>query len=384
VVQASLKTANDVAGWRRVREAVDRAREVLGDDPVDEARSVVDGAEANARDRLYLAGISAARDKLYADGGGLRLDRSGAGEAETFARMALRNLPMEMATEFARLAVALRLRTDQAGASAARRSLRAALAQHPRGEEAWLLLELAVAVRLRRQGEKLVPRLEGITLGQAGSDINPEHLVGGRSGGAGGSGGAGSGLAPYYLDTYEASLRDYAAYLEAEPGVSAPAGWKLRVPSPGTEDQPVTNVTFAEAERYARFVGKRLPTADEWEAAAAVVPGREARRRYPWGDGWLQIHARQAEGPRSVGGSRADKSPWGCMDMGGNVSEWTQEGGGGRPVLQGGSYAVVDFRHLFDAVHRNFPDAGERSEDWGVRCAQDVTAPELAEFEEVR
>ena len=97
---------------------------------------------------------------------------------------------------------------------------------------------------------------------------------------------------------------------------------------PAFADYPVVNVDWARAHEYCAWAGKRLPTADEWEIAAAIAPATGRRYIYPWGN---QFHAQFAN---SAVAARADTTPvgsyypagtssFGAVDMAGNVAEWT-------------------------------------------------------------
>ena len=97
-------------------------------------------------------------------------------------------------------------------------------------------------------------------------------------------------------------------------------------------DHPVNCVDFAQAASYCAFVGKRLPTEAEWEYAARGTDGRT----YPWGNeepgcdhavtsGCTRV-ASDKSGTKPVGSFPFAKSPFGAVDMAGNVWEWVYDG----------------------------------------------------------
>jgi formylglycine-generating enzyme required for sulfatase activity len=147
---------------------------------------------------------------------------------------------------------------------------------------------------------------------------------------------------------------------------------------------PVSNVTWVQASAYAQATGKRLPTEEEWEKAARGVDGRE----YPWGNTFDPQLCNANAGPRSaptrVGQFRPGASPYGAMDMAGNVYEWTSswyqpyagnelvkdDYGQVFRVLRGGSYMMDRFGARSARRHYDRPDNGRA--DYGFRCAMDV------------
>ena len=90
----------------------------------------------------------------------------------------------------------------------------------------------------------------------------------------------------------------------------------------GKEKHPAAEVSYFDAENYCKAIGGRLPTMEEWQKAARGSDGRN----YPWGNEFREGLANTSEsgatGTTPVGSFQGGKSPYGVLDMAGNVWEW--------------------------------------------------------------
>jgi formylglycine-generating enzyme required for sulfatase activity/serine/threonine protein phosphatase PrpC len=132
-------------------------------------------------------------------------------------------------------------------------------------------------------------------------------------------------ISPFYMDITEVTNRAYAACVAAN--VCTPVKDVQFYNDPAYADHPVTFVTWEQAGTYCQWLGKRLPTEAEWEKAARWDAATQASLTWPWGNsftsGIANIASSGQNGTRPVGSFANDKSPWGMLDMGGNVAEWT-------------------------------------------------------------
>ncbi|MFG2726078.1 ergothioneine biosynthesis protein EgtB [Streptomyces canus] len=197
---------------------------------------------------------------------------------------------------------------------------------------------------------------------------------------------------PFYIDTTPVTNAEYQAFIE-DGGYDnerwwAPAGWahirqhsihaplfwsrdgkqwlrrRFGVTEVVPPDEPVVHVSWYEADAYARWAGRRLPTEAEWEKAARHDPAGGRSTRYPWGDAdpapehanLGQRHLR----PAPAGSYPKGESPLGVRQLIGDVWEWTASDfepypgfqafpykeysevffGPDHKVLRGGSFAV--------------------------------------------
>jgi formylglycine-generating enzyme len=131
----------------------------------------------------------------------------------------------------------------------------------------------------------------------------------------------------YYLDKLEVTNQDYLRFvLDAKH--TPPPHWKDGVPSNDILNLPVTQVTWSDAQKYCQWKGARvgfvgrLPHETEWENAARG----EKNLLYVWGNDWQEGYANannKAGKIAAVGSNLRDVSPYGILDMMGNVREWT-------------------------------------------------------------
>jgi formylglycine-generating enzyme required for sulfatase activity len=189
----------------------------------------------------------------------------------------------------------------------------------------------------------------------------------------------------FYIDVYEVTNAEYKVFCDATkrdypPNPSWDPTYFLNKPN-----YPVLNVTWEDATAYAAWVGKRLPTEEEWEKAAR---GIEARN-WPWGKDYNPKYANLADKDDSydytapIGSFPSGASTYGIQDMVGNVWEWTSSnyisypGSIGDPrygddkyrVIRGGGYNSPP-KILRTAAFRFPGERQQRYEGTGFRCAK--------------
>jgi iron(II)-dependent oxidoreductase len=156
-------------------------------------------------------------------------------------------------------------------------------------------------------------------------------------------------------------------------------------------EEPVQHVCWYEADAYARWAGKRLPTEAEWEKAASWDPAAGRKRRLPWGDDGEHANLGQRMmRPAPVGSYPQGASAYGVRQMLGDVWEWTSSDFRGYPgfrvfpykeysevffgtdykVLRGGSWATHPM--ACRTTFRNWDYPIRRQIFAGFRCVRDV------------
>lgn len=181
----------------------------------------------------------------------------------------------------------------------------------------------------------------------------------------------------FYIDRTEVTNEQYQRFVR-ETGHRAPPHWEGGEYRAGEASLPVVNVSWEDARAYAAWAGKRLPTEAEWELAARGTDGR----LYPWGQEWDGARANTREAGRgrivAVGSFPEGASPYGALDMIGNVWEWTASDpvsyrGDGRllapgKVIRGGAYDVP--RERATATYRGVVQPGRTYDKTGFRCVK--------------
>ncbi|MDH5823814.1 SUMF1/EgtB/PvdO family nonheme iron enzyme [Luteimonas sp. RD2P54] len=139
-------------------------------------------------------------------------------------------------------------------------------------------------------------------------------------------------MQPFHIDRHPVTNAQFQAFL-ADSGWRPPdphnflRHWQDGAPRPGWDGKPVTWVALEDARAYAQWAGKRLPREWEWQYAAQGGDGR----RYPWGDDWREDavprpnRGRTLMAPDDVDAHPAGASPFGVLDLVGNVWQWTDE-----------------------------------------------------------
>lgn len=184
-------------------------------------------------------------------------------------------------------------------------------------------------------------------------------------------------LPAFWIDRTPVTNAQYARFV-AETGHRPPEHWKGETLPEVIADHPVVWVGWEDAEAYARWAGKELPTEEQWEKAARGTDGRT----YPWGDEFDAGRCNTKES--NIGGttptglySPAGDSPYGCADMAGNVWEWAASfyQKGLNPVTCGGSWYDGNRNIVKCAVHHP-TGPGVLSVTIGFRCVSPISSSE--------
>ena len=195
----------------------------------------------------------------------------------------------------------------------------------------------------------------------------------------------------FYLDKYPVTNAEFKKFLDAthyypKDDLNFLRDWKVGNYPTGLENRPVTWVSLEDARAYAAWAGKRLPHEWEWQYAAQGTD----LRLYPWGNEWdasavpVPDKSRSMRGPDPVDAHPHGASPFGVMDMVGNIWQWTDEFTDEHTraaILRGGSYyqpqgSIWYFPQAFKLNQHGklllMSPSMDRSGAVGFRCATDA------------
>lgn len=188
-------------------------------------------------------------------------------------------------------------------------------------------------------------------------------------------------LKAYYIDKYEVSNKDYKKFTDAT-SRTVPKHWVNGMYNANEENCPVVNVSWDDADAYAKWAGKRLPTEEEWEKAARYTDAR----KYPWGNQWDETKCNSynylgKNSLKPVNSYPEGKSMYGCYNMGGNAWEWTSDWyklvkkddsnlNQKYRIVKGGSWLKLGL--MTRCPTREALPPGEGYADVGFRCIKDA------------
>ena len=195
----------------------------------------------------------------------------------------------------------------------------------------------------------------------------------------------------FYLDLYPVTNVEFKKFLKAtqyhpQDDHNFLKHWKNGTYPEGWSRKPVIWVSIEDARAYAEWAGKRLPHEWEWQYAAQGTDGR----LYPWGNSWNSsavpepVKGKEMGQPSDCGKFEEGASPFGAMDMVGNVWQWTDEYQDEHTrfaVLRGGSYYQPQgSKWYFPQAYRLdrhgkyllMAPSRDRSAAVGFRCVKDT------------
>ncbi len=184
------------------------------------------------------------------------------------------------------------------------------------------------------------------------------------------------GVPAFYIDQKEITVR---LYRKVDPEYD-----EIRFTGQPCPDCPVMGINWGQARNYCLKAGKRLPTEQEWETAS----GGKTDRDWPWGNRMRSNRANISgdrdgySGPAPVGSFPNGASPYGVLDMSGNVWEWVDTaykpvGSATTPseettlrIVKGGGWTSPE--SISKIAFRNVVDPELANPTFGFRCAKSL------------
>ena len=182
-------------------------------------------------------------------------------------------------------------------------------------------------------------------------------------------------LPAFRIDKYPVTNRRYSEFVRVT-GARAPFDWIDGSPSLAQMELPARFIGRKDARAFAKWSGKRLPTAAEWEKAARGEEGR----LYPWGNDFDAVACQHdsggvvpPDGMSTVAAHPRGASPYGVMDLSGNVAEFCADGPApGFAYIKGGSWLTTSPLNLRCAAVGLSGEENNALDYLGFRCAKDV------------
>jgi formylglycine-generating enzyme required for sulfatase activity len=198
-------------------------------------------------------------------------------------------------------------------------------------------------------------------------------------------------IRPFFIDKYPVTNAQFKQFLDAthyapKDAINFLRDWKNGSFPQGWDNRPVTWISLEDARAYAAWAGKRLPHEWEWQLAAQGIDSRI----FPWGTYWQSANVptpdtgRSMRGPDPVDAHPAGASPYGVMDLVGNVWQWTDEYSDDHTraaIVRGGEYYQPQGSiWYFPQAYRNdqhgklllMAPGYDRSGGIGFRCVKDA------------
>jgi formylglycine-generating enzyme required for sulfatase activity len=187
-------------------------------------------------------------------------------------------------------------------------------------------------------------------------------------------------VSPFWIDRFPVTNGQYLAFVRST-NHRAPPDWSGDSIPAGRENDPVTTVSWGDAEAFCEWRGRRLPTEAEWEFAARGSDGR----LYPWGEDFRPSAVNSFESGlghvQPVDAHTQNVSAFGVREMSGNVWQWCRDdfvlypGSNARPAIPPGAKAIrggsfASDRHHVTTTTRNLEKPATQSSSIGFRCAQ--------------